>query len=287
VSDPEIAIAFAGAARVGEGPVWDVESRTLHWVDILAGEIHTSEASARAHRTITLPTLVGAAAPRRSGGFVAATREGFAAVEDDGPWTTRVANLGDGLRMNDAKCDPNGRFWSGSTDMQFAAGRGALHVLGTDWRCETVLDDLTLPNGLGWSPDGSVFYLIDTIAAELNAFDVSTEALEPLNRRVLARFPASVGQPDGMTVDAHGCLWIAMWGGGRLIRVSPSGDTLFELPLPVDQPSSCTFGGPDLDVLYVTSAREGLDVADSDPAGSVFAIRDLGVRGLPTPRFEG
>lgn len=287
MSNPEISVAFAGAARVGEGPVWDESSRALHWVDILAGEIHTAEPSSRSHRTIAMSTLVGAAAPRRSGGFVAATREGFAAVEHDGSWTTRIASLGDGVRMNDGKCDSAGRFWSGSTDMQFAAGRGALHVLRTDWQSETVLDDLTLPNGLGWSPDGSVFYLIDTMAEELNAFDVSPADPTPTNRRVVARFHTASGLPDGMTVDAQGCLWIAMWGGGRIIRISPSGEILYELPVPVEQPSSCTFGGPDFDVLYVTSAREGLDVPDDDPAGSVFAVRGLGIRGLPTPKFEG
>jgi sugar lactone lactonase YvrE len=287
VIDAEVTVAFPGVARVGEGPVWEARSGLLHWVDILAGEIHTADPESRRQRVIALPTLVGAVAPRSSGGFVAATREGFAAVELDESWKTRVAILGAGQRMNDGKCDPSGRFWAGSTDMAFGSGKGALHVLSGDWRSELVLEDLTLPNGLGWSPDGRVFYLIDTMAGEVNAFDVSPGQLVPLNRRLLVQFRPGDGMPDGMTIDAQGCLWIAMWGGGRLMRVSPTGERLCELSVPAQQPSSCTFGGRDLDVLYVTSAREGMDLSDDDRAGSVFAVRGLGVRGLPTPAFQG
>jgi sugar lactone lactonase YvrE len=283
----EITVAFAGTARVGEGPFWDEESGLLHWVDILAGQIHTGDPRDGTRRTISLPTLVGAAVPKTSGGFVAATAEGFTDVRADGTATSRVSFLPAGQRMNDAKCDPSGSFWAGSNDMDFASGQGALHVLSADWRSEQVLDGLTLPNGLAWSPDGRRFYLVDTIAGELNAFDIRPDQLAPVNRRLLAKFPAEAGMPDGMTIDAQGCLWIAMWGGGRLLRVSPEGRTLFELPMPVHQPSSCAFGGKDLDVLYVTSAREGLDLGEQDPAGSVLAVRGLGVHGLPATRFGG
>jgi sugar lactone lactonase YvrE len=160
-------------------------------------------------------------------------------------------------------------------------------VLSADWSREQVLDGLTLPNGLAWSPDGRVFYLVDTIAGEVNAFDVVPGTPAPANRRLLARFPQRTGMPDGMTIDAQGCLWIAMWGGDRLVRLSPEGSVLLEVEMPVRQPSSCAFGGPDLDVLYVTSARDGLDLPERDPAGSVFAVRGLGVRGLPAARFRG
>lgn len=284
----DIALAFPGSARVGEGPFWDERSGLLHWVDILSGRIHTGDPRTGEQREpITLPTLVGAAVPKTSGGFVAATSDGFADVRDDGTWTTRLAFLPDGQRMNDAKCDPSGRFWAGSNDMGFASGQGALHVLSADWSSEQVLGGLTLPNGLAWSPDGRSFYLVDTIAGEVYAFDVVPGTPAPANRRLLARFPQETGMPDGMTIDAQGCLWIAMWAGDRLLRLSPEGRVLMEVGMPVHQPSSCAFGGPDLDVLYVTSAREGLDLPERDPAGSVFAVRGLGVRGLPAARFRG
>ena len=282
----EISVAVPAGARVGEGPFWDAETHQLTWVDILAGAIHSSDPSTSATRTVTLPTLVGAAVPKASSGFVAATAEGFAEVRPDGARTTKHALLPDGIRMNDAKCDPAGRFWAGSCAMDFAAGRGALHVLRADWTTEVVIEGLTQPNGLDWSPDGRTFYLIDTQLREVSAFDVLPDQLAPANRRRLAVLPDSLGYPDGMTVDAQGCLWIAMWAGGRVVRLSPAGELLSEVVVPVEQPTSCAFGGPDLDVLYVTTAREGLDHA-SAPAGSVLAVRGLGVTGLPARRFGG
>lgn len=283
----ETTVAFAGRARVGEGPVWDHRANVLHWVDILAGTIHTGDPETGAQATISLPTLVGAAVPRPAGGFIAATAEGFVAVDSNGAIGRRLTTLPDGYRMNDAKCDPVGRFWAGSNDMEFTPAEGALHVLLPDWRTEQILDGLTLPNGLAWSLDGRTFYLVDTIAAELNAFDTHPDRPALTNRRLLARFPAHLGLPDGMTIDAQGCLWIAMWGGDRLLRVSPEGRVMLEVPMPVHQPSSCAFGGRDLDVLYVTSARDGLDLDESDAAGSVFAVRGHGVRGLPAAMFAG
>ncbi|MFJ9824717.1 SMP-30/gluconolactonase/LRE family protein [Streptomyces sp. NPDC101160] len=283
----EITVAFPGTAIVGEGPFWDRTTGELTWVDILSGTIHTAAPADPAPRTIVLPTLVGAAVPKASGGWVAATTEGFSDIRPDGSWAALRTVLPRGQRMNDAKCDPAGRLWAGSCDMSFAPARGALHVLDTDGKVIPVLAGLTQPNGLGWSPDGRTFYLIDTVAREVNAFDVLPDLLLPVRRRVLARFPAGVGEPDGLAVDAEGCLWIAMWGGARLVRLSPEGRFLTEVPVPVDQPTSCAFGGADLDVLYVTTAREGLGPDPSGPAGSVLAVRGLGVRGLPTHRFGG
>jgi sugar lactone lactonase YvrE len=284
--NPRIEVAVPGAAAVGEGPHWDAATATLSWVDIPAGAIHRAAGAAGAVRTTLLPVPVGAAVPKASGGMVAATGEGFADVGPDGRYAPRPRVLPPGQRMNDAKCDPAGRFWAGSTDLDFAPGQGALHVLAPDGGSRVVLTGLTLPNGMAWSPDGRTMYLVDTMAGELNAFDTDPERPRLARRRLLAEF-AGRGIPDGMALDAAGCLWIAMWGGFRLLRVSPDGDVLAEVPLPVEQPASCAFGGPGLDVLYVTTAREGLDLAPGDIAGSVLAVRGLGVTGLPAARFAG
>jgi sugar lactone lactonase YvrE len=280
-------IVVPGRARVGEGPVWDPGIGRLHWVDIPAGHIHTSDPATGRTTSIELSTQVGAAVPRRGGGFVAATAEGFATVEADGTMNLRRAILPDGERMNDAKCDRHGRLWAGSTTMDFQPGKGALHVLMPDWTSRVVLEDLTLPNGLGWSPDGATFYLADSMTGEISAFDTAPEATSISRRRRLFRIPAPAGLPDGLTVDAAGCLWVAIWGGDRLVRISPDGDLLAEVPMPVHQPSSCTFGGSRLDVLYITSARDGLDLRDDDPAGSVFAVDQPGTVGLPSTAFAG
>ncbi|MGW3510067.1 SMP-30/gluconolactonase/LRE family protein [Streptomyces sp. NPDC000994] len=280
-------VAIPGRARVGEGPVWDVAGSRLHWVDIAAGHIHTSDPVTGRTTSLTLPTHVGAAVPRRSGGFVAATSKGFTAVETDGTTTIRLAVLPPGRRMNDAKCDRYGRFWAGSTEMDFKPGEGALHVLLPDWTSHVVLDGLTLPNGLDWSPDGRTFYLADSVAGEIYAFDTEPGTTGIRRRRTLCRMPAGTGMPDGLTVDAAGCLWVAVWGGGRVVRISPDGDLLGEIPMPVHQPSSCAFGGAGLDVLYVTSAREGLELAEDDPAGSVFVVDQVGAVGRAPTSFAG
>jgi sugar lactone lactonase YvrE len=277
-------VAVRATARVGEGPVWDATANRLHWVDILAGQVRSSDLATGATTTVTVPTLVGAAAPRAGGGFVAAVTEGFAEISD--ALAVRQHVLADGIRMNDAKCDRDGRFWAGSTAMDFAPGRGALHRLDSDWSTRVVLNGLTQPNGLGWSPDGSTFYLVDSAEREINAFDVFGDALT--GRRLVHGF-GKQDVPDGLCVDAVGCLWIALWGGERVIRVSPDGELLSTLPVPVVQPSSCAFAGPHLDVLCVTSAREGLGLADDDPAldGSVLAFTAVGATGLPTVAFQG
>jgi sugar lactone lactonase YvrE len=283
----EITVAIPGTARVGESPCWDAGTGTLSWVDIMSGTVYRSDLSSPAQTVVELPIMVGAAAPKASGGFVTATARGFADIDPGGRVVRQLDVLPDGVRMNDAKCDPAGRFWAGGCALDFATGQGSLHVLQPDWTTEEVFSGLTQPNGLGWSPDGATFYLIDTQARQLTAYDVVPGQVVPAAPRVLKRFPVPLGYPDGLTVDADGGLWVAMWGGGRILHLSPSGRVIDELPMPVAQPSSCVFGGPELDVLYVTSATEGMAVGPDDPSGSVFAVTGLGVRGLPSQRFGG
>ena len=230
-------------SRVGEGPVWDAAAGVVRWVDILAGELHSTDPGTGATTSITVPTLVGAAAPRAGGGLVLATREGFATLDGD-VFTPRLQVLSAGYRMNDAACDPRGRYWAGSTEMSFTPGAGRLHVLDSDWQSQVVLEGLTLPNGMGWSPDGSTYYLADTLAGEILAFDVDVETGLPGGRRLFCTIDPLRGMPDGMTVDAAGCLWVALWGGAAVVRLAPDGSELSVVRLPVVQPSACAFGGP-------------------------------------------
>lgn len=276
------------AAAVGEGPVWDAAAERLLWVDITGGRVHTSTMDG-ATSTFQTSTLVGAVAPRRAGGMVAATREGFAVITPDGVVEDRLPMLPDGQRMNDAKCDSRGRLWAGSTDVSFAEGKGALHLLQRDWTVRTVLEGLTLPNGLGWSTDDRTFYLADTMEHVLWAFDFDPETAALRRQRPLRRFEASQGLPDGLCVDASDRLWLAMWGSGRVLVLAPDGQVLDEVVVPVRQPSSCAFAGRDLDVLCITSAREGLGLAGDDPApdGSVLAATGTRAKGMPGVPFAG
>lgn len=283
-----VQVAVAGAARVGEGPVWDPDRSALHWVDILAGEVMCSDLSTGVTTTVTTPTLIGAAVLRRDrGGYVVATAEGFGEIDPDGNFTAHPRLLPDGQRMNDAKCDPFGRLWSGSTDMEFRAGAGALHVLGTDFHSRVLLSGMALPNGMGWSPDGRSYYLADTVAGEICSYHCDLESTSLTDRRLLRSYATDGTGPDGMCVDSDGTLWVAVWGRSRVEQLAPDGELLTVLDMPVAQPSSCAFGGAGLDRLFVTSAREDLELADDALDGSVFVVDGLGVTGLEVSAFAG
>lgn len=285
---PTVTVGVPAAARVGEGPVWDAAADRLHWVDILAGAVHTSDLGSGDTVSVVVPTLVGAAVPRALGGFVAATAEGFALISEVGALEVRCPILGQGYRMNDAKCDARGRLWAGSTDLDFRPGAGALHVLEPDWSTRVVLEGLTLPNGMGWGPAGDTFYLIDTIESTMQAFAFDAEQARLSEPRVVRRFDPDGGLPDGMCIDSQGRLWVAMWGTGRLLCLSPSGQEIFAVDVPARQPSSCAFVGPHLSRLAVTTAREGLDGLTSQAIdGSVLIIDGLPATGLPTNFFLG
>lgn len=283
----DVQIAVRARSRVGEGPVWDAATGQVHWVDILSGQVHTSDLGDGTTTTVTVPTWVGAAVPMLGGGFVAATREGFAQIVD-GELGAVDAFLPEGIRMNDAKCDPAGRFVAGSCAEDFARGAGALHRLEADWTHSVVLEGLTQPNGLGWSPDGHTFYLVDTqdLAVHAHTYDLGTGELS--DQRVLARFDVEAdGYPDGLAVDVEGCLWIAMWAGSSVLRISPEGERVGRIDLPVPQTTSCAFTGPGLRSLCITSAAESLTLDDDASDGSVFTVSDIGVAGVPVATFAG
>ena len=272
--------------RVGEGPTWDPARGAVHWVDILGGKVHTTSLATGETSTLSTPGVVGAAARRRQGGFVCADGEGFAVLHDDGSYEPRLRFLAPGIRMNDAKCDPRGRFWAGSCALDFAAGKGALHVLSPDWTYRTLLDGITQPNGLDWSPDGATFYLIDTQARDVLAFDCDLDDATLSNRRTFVHCGHDIpGMPDGMAVDAGGDLWIAFWGGGMLRRLDDRARLVQEIAVPVEQPSSCAFVGDDLDQLCITSATEGL--VNTAHNGAMLLATELGARGRPVPEFHG
>lgn len=285
-----VGVVLPWRARCGEGPVWDARQHVVHWVDIPLAQIHTSSLSAATTSTVNAPTTsVGAVAPRRRGGLVAAVAEGFAHIGARGAFEICAPVLGDGHRMNDAKCDPVGRFWAGSTSLDFTPGHGGLWVLDAAWRVTQVLEGLTLPNGMGWSPDGRTYYLADTLEREISAFDFDATSSALRGRRVLARIDDEhEGMPDGLCVDTDGCLWVAMWGGACLIKFAPDGERLATIQLPVAQPSACAFVGPDLSQLWVTSARDGLSLGDDErPDGSIFRVDDPQATGLPVAAFAG
>jgi L-arabinonolactonase len=234
---------------------------------------------------------VGAIGLRASGGFVAALASGFALIAPDGACRTVAAVAGDParVRLNDGKCDRRGRFWAGSLDMSGTEPLGALYRLDPDFACASVAQGVTCANSLAFSPDDRTLYFADSPARAIcaYAFDIGSGELGP--RRVFADTSALSGVPDGSTVDAEGFLWNAMWDGWRLVRYAPDGRVDRIVPLPVQRPTCCAFGGPKLETLFVTSARASLEpqsLAAQPLAGSVLAF-EPGCRGLAEPLFQG
>ena len=279
----------AVGAELGEGPVWDARSGRVAWVDILGRHVHLTHPLTGATESIETPLHVGAITPRARGGFIAALQDGFWVIGDGEPRRiTTIPEARSGLRFNDGKCDLAGRFWAGTMAYDQAAGAAALYRLDADGRSTRVIDGVTISNGIDWSLDGRTMYYIDSPLHRIDAFDYAPSTGEISNRRIAVEVAREAGTPDGLTLDAEGGIWVALWGGGAVHRYL-DGRLERVIKLPVRRPTSCAFGGADLDELYVTSASEGLSDTErrAQPlAGSLFRIRP-GIRGLPARSYIG
>jgi sugar lactone lactonase YvrE len=282
--------------QLSEGPRWDGERQELIWVDIVACKFHRATLAADGApadiRTIEIDRHVGVAAPALRGGHVLAAGTGFVFV-DEFASVAELAQPEEGrtdVRMNDGACDPQGRFWAGTMAYDETPGAGALHRLELDGTVSTVLTGLTISNGIGWSPDQQTVYLSDSGPGRVDAFrfDGATGALSDRRTLIDVQEPGVVC--DGLTVDAEGGIWVALWQGGAINRYATDGSLLSTVSLPVARPTSCAFGGPDMETLFVTSARVGLDedeLARQPDAGRLFAITGLGVRGRACEPYRG
>jgi sugar lactone lactonase YvrE len=274
-------------AEVGEGPHWDDERQRLWWVDLLAGLVHCTDLASAETTTFPVGQPVGAVVTTVSGALVAADARGYSYLSPAGEVLHRVEMLPAGQRMNDAKTDPAGRLWAGSTAMEFTGGAGALHVLSPGGEVGTVMTGLTLPNGLGWSPAGDTFYLVDSVQGWLRAWDFDPATGGTTSPRTLVEFADQDELADGLCVDAAGTIWVAVWGGSRLERYAPDGRPLGPVPLPVAQPSSCAFSGPELATLLVTSASRGLGHRATRWDGALLRVPAPGAVGFPGASFAG
>lgn len=279
-------------AALGECPVWCGEEKVLYWEDISSRAIHRFDPASGENETWTFPDLVGSFALREGGGVLVALGADLCAVDLDTMATETLAGaLCDRgrTRLNDGRCDPAGRFWVGSMDLERTQRIGALYRFDAERGPATMAEGFIISNGLAWSPDGRTMYHSDTRQDVIWAFDFDLAAGEIANRRVFATTDRARGRPDGAAIDAEGFYWSAAIGGGRLIRYAPDGRIDREIELPVSCPTMCAFGGAGLDTLYVTSARQFVAesaLAGEPLAGGLFAL-DPGVKGLPEPRFKG
>ncbi len=268
-------------AQLGEGPLWDARTDELLWVDIPRGVVHRYDPRTGADRPFDAGSYVGAVVPCAAGGYALAVAEGFAHASDDGELTPLAAvGHGDTVRMNDGACDSRGRFWAGSMRLDEAAGGGCLYRLDPDHSVETICEGVTISNGIAWSVDDTLLYYIDTPTQAIDVFDFDAGSGAVANRRQLVAVEGP-GAPDGMIVDAEGCLWVALWGGGAVRRYAPDGQLADVIEVPAAHTTKAAFGGPDLTDLYITTA------AGHEPhAGGLFFAQP-GVAGVPAHAYAG
>lgn len=273
--------------RLCEGPVWDDRTNELLWVDIPAGRIHRAalrDGDLERRSTVAVGRRVSAVVPCASGGLIATAVDTFLHIADDAT-ITEVATLSlpeDGVRrrMNDAKADPRGRLFAGTMSEDEIVGTAALYRLDPDATVRMVREQVTISNGLGWSPDGATLYYADSPTHRVDAFDYDMATGTFSGGRTFAEFPD--GLPDGLTVDARGFVWVAVWGAGQVRAFDPAGRPHAVIDIGPAQVSSCAFAGPDLDVLVITTAAEG---SAAPGAGSLFTCRP-GATGLPTNTYS-
>ena len=277
----------------GESPVWSTREGCLYFVDHQGRKIHRYFVDGKLD-TFDLPDIVTALAPRHQGGLIIALHQTFAFFDPDTGSLQRLANPEpdkEENRFNDGKCDQRGRFWCGTMGKQaWDEPVGTLYRLGSDLKPHAMVNGVRCSNGLGWSADGRTFYFAESFAYRIHAFDFDASDGTLSNKRVFTELdPSSGAFPDGLTIDAEGYLWNAQPVFGRLVRYDPEGNIDRIIEMPVSRPTSCIFGGHDMQTMFVTSAHETLtdtQIAEEPLAGGLFSFRP-GVTGLPETPFNG
>jgi len=285
----KVEVVYEGHALLGEGVNWDASQGVLFWIDIDAGHVFRLKPGGQPEQ-IELGQKVGAVVPRRSGGLVLAVKEGFALMDRWGEPMRVVASPEKDKprnRMNDGKCDSAGRFFAGTLSPEPKNAR--FYRFDPDGSVHTVLSDITISNGLGWSPDNRTMYYIDTPTYRVEAFDYDAATGSLTRRRTLIEVPREHGGPDGMAVDETGCLWVAHWNGNAVRRYTPKGALDRTIEVPTSLVTCCAFGGSDLSDLYITTASAELEESrrrEQPHAGDLFVVSP-GVKGLPAFAFGG
>ncbi|GAA2939235.1 SMP-30/gluconolactonase/LRE family protein [Streptomyces erythrogriseus] len=277
-------VAVRAEAELGEGATWDPATGRLLWIDILNSRVHTYDPATGRRTVRRTGQHVGAVKPRAGGGLVLNLRDGVGLLDPDDTfrWLHRAPVAG--RRGNDAAVAPDGSLLAGTMRYDEAPGGGTLSRVTGDGTATVLLQDVTVSNGTGWSPDGRLMYYIDTPTRRIDVFDFGGDGTIA-GRRPLAEIEEGAGFPDGLTVDADGCVWVALWDGGAVRRYTPSGELDRVIELPVPRVTCCAFGGPGLTDLYVTTARVGL-TAPHPLAGSLLVVPGAG-KGVAQPAFAG
>ncbi len=279
-----------GEDELGEGPAWSAAEGRIYWFDIQGKRLNWLAPADGLRGGYDLPVRGSVATPCAQGGLILVTEAGLGRFDPQTGKLTIEApmDLGPGFRTNDGKIDVAGRLWWSSMDDDGGKRLGKLFRTDPDGITHVILDDVHIANTVSCSPKGEAYYFADSVKRTLWQFPMSAGG-DLGSRTVFASTEGEPGAPDGSAVDAEGYLWNAQWGAWRIVRYAPDGRIDQIIPMPVGQPSSCAFGGPRLETLFVTSARENLSPADLEAqplAGSLFAF-EPGVLGLALPDFSG
>jgi sugar lactone lactonase YvrE len=276
--------------QLGEGPVWDVAEKALYWVDGSAPAIYRLDPKTKDIKTWKMPKPIGSFALREKGGAVLALSDGFYLFD----FASGEAKLvGDpvakpGTNFNDGKTDACGRFIAGTLDSKFAGPLGSIFSLDASLKCSVLEPAIGCTNGPCFSPDNRTFYCSDSVSRIISAYDYDLATGTVSNKREFAKIKGLGGVPDGATVDAEGNLWSAIAGGGKIVCFKPDGSIARTVEVPVPIVTSVMFGGDNLDVMYATSiGAKTLNMEPGPDGGRLFAIKGLGVKGKPEPRFAG
>ncbi|CAJ1087542.1 regucalcin [Xyrichtys novacula] len=299
MSSVKVESTVKAGALLGEGPVWEESDQTLLFVDIGGQKIHRWSPATNQIQSLETSDMVSFAVPRKSGGYVAGVGCSIVAVDWSTQAMTPLLELDSDKpnnQLNDGKVDPIGRLVAGTMGREVRPAelerkQGSLFSVDPDLKWTKHLSQVDISNGMDWSLDQRTFFYIDSLALSVDAFDYDITTGQLGNRRVIYRMEKEEGLPDGMTLDAEGCLWVACYNGGRVINIDPAtGVRLRTVSLPATKTTSCCFGGPDFSDLYVTSASLGLSQSEKESqveAGNIFKVTGLGVKGRPTWFFSG
>lgn len=287
----KIECIWRGPNDLGEGPLWHHRERVLYWIDIANPSLHRLDPKTQEYRCWAMPDYIGAVVPRHSGGVIVTVGNRIYSVDIPSGKMTVLAQIepwNDELRMNDGKCDRQGRFWIGVAHLDKNNPKGGLYRLDPDMRLTQMEQGITISNGLGFSPDDKTFYYTDGLKYRVYCYDFDPSTGTIYNRRVFVQLDESPIEPDGLCVDSQGYIWQAQWNGGCVVRYRSNGEIDTWVDLPVSRPTSCIFGGEDLNILYVTSCSKGLGEEKRlpPPSGGLFAVH-VGVKGLSEPEFMG
>ncbi len=285
-------IEYEIASDLGEGALWNYKTQELYWIDIEKKLLHIYNPKTKENKAINMPSRIGTVVPVNSEEVLSALEDGIYKTNLKNGTSELFIDMKEalkGCRLNDGKCDPNGRFWVGSMHWEQKKGHAKLFSVNKKGELATKIDSVTISNGIVWTSDKSIMYYIDTPTSQIKAFDYNNETGEISNGRVAVELEQSLGFPDGMAIDEEDMLWVGMWNGNAVIRCNPkTGKVIQKIPVPAHNVTSCAFGGDNLDILYITSAK--IDMTEDElrnypHSGSLFKVIP-GVKGVKNAFYK-